>query len=178
LRRLTFLLLVTEIACARRRQSSPRSGGAPTGHTTRSRTTYSPRSTRSSTTTAYSRRSSAASAPQFTRTYSGSRASRRATSTVYFLPRARYVGQTRRSLSTRLSEHVRAGKNTRGAYVLARTKPGRAADRVESSHIALLNTFESGGNRNRGPDPSAYRRASRPSPVLTVLRRQFHRQRR
>lgn len=189
---LVRLLLVAHFTLAAgRRQSSKRSAGAhavpttsrgsgPPSRSAHSRTTFSA----SRTTTYHSPyTSSPYASPRTTlpasrirhralRTHAHSGA-RRTTSTVYYLPKARYVGQTKRKLSARLAEHSQAGKDTRGAVVLARSRTGRAVNRLESMYIARYDTFMHGGNQNRGPDPVSYRRVARPSPLLTLLRRQL-----
>jgi hypothetical protein len=156
-----LLTLCSSVQCSRRRQSASYSTAraSPSRHR-QSMSRASPSRHRHSTSRASSRYRQASARH----------------STIYYLPKARYVGQTTRDLPTRLREHAKAGKNTQGAHALMTRRAGPRANRAESAAIARFNTYRNGGNKNRGNDVRAYVHTSRSRPrsrVVSALKRHW-----
>ena len=61
---------------------------------------------------------------------------------IYYLPCHNYVGQTVQSISARLAQHTRAGKDVRGAIILESYLDRQFLDSVEAYWIGALSAFK------------------------------------
>lgn len=77
---------------------------------------------------------------------------------MYYLPIARYVGQTK-DIEGRMKEHEANGKNTSGYEILYN---GPNAKKEESYYIGYYNTYKPyGGNGNIGEFKTKYDQGQR-----------------